>query len=136
MAAETHSFAYYTGLPLAGANLTPEGAGAALTTSRVAGKVVEENEFKIRNVDENESGQMVGERLDDKTRRIRLTLHIPTGATIPAIGTVITIASASSFSNRYNGVWKIDDIGLAFDAKDRVELPVTLIKHEYFDYSA
>jgi hypothetical protein len=135
MAEVAHSFAYYTGLPLTGANITPAG-GSALTTSRIVGDITEENEHRINEEDLDEDAHLVGERHDDKTRKISFTLSVPSGATLPEINTVVTIATAAAFANRYNGVWKIEKIGAAFKADKRVEIPVTLVRHEYLTYSA
>lgn len=135
MAAISHSFAYYTGLPLAGSNITPAG-GTALTTCRVVSAIIETSDFRVNNEDISESGHLVGERHDDKKTTIKLTLSVPVAYALPEKGTVITIAGATGSDTRYNGTWKVENMEPAFKSDDKMEVPLTLVKHQYLTYSA
>lgn len=132
--AQTHTFAYLKNLPLAGTNITPSG-GSALSTSRVVGPITEENSHRVNMEDINESGRKVGSYHDDLERTIKFKLRIPTSFTVPALNSVLTIASASTLTNRYNGTWKISGIGLAFTADDATEVDVTCVQDEFITYA-
>lgn len=129
----THSFAYFTGLPLLGSNITPDG-GSAITTCRIVGPITDDDEHRVNEEDENESGQLVGERHDDLKRTINFTIKFPTGFTVPGLNTVFTIAGAGALGNRFNGVWKIAKKPIEFKANGAAELKITAIKNEYFNY--
>ncbi len=135
MSAQAHTFAWQRGLPLLGSNITPAG-GSALSTWRVVGPITEANAHGINNEDKDENARLKGEYHDDLKRTIQLRLKIPSGAALPGLNTVITIASASALTNRYNGTWKVADLGIEFKADDAWEIPVTLVQNEYLTYSA
>ena len=134
MADIVHAFAFLTGLPFTGTNITLDSAGAAMgTTVRIEGGVSYKKTHRHKEEDINESGHLVGERRFDTEETLTLTLKLPTSsppyaAIQPGFKTII--ASLTGTASTYNGNWQIEDIGHEWKADGAIMVPVTLRRNE------
>jgi hypothetical protein len=138
-----HGWAFLKGIPLTGAHITLDSDSGALgTTARVVGPLDYSPKNLISNKDTNESGQLVGERMDDLEETLGLTLKLPSNVSVADMarikqGYIVTLAMTSdTVQARYNGAWQIDSIGETWVADDAMQVKLSLRRNANLTLSA
>lgn len=131
---QSHNYAFFTSLPLTGADLTAGGNG--WTACRIVGEISEVPSYRKSLEDEDEDGELVGEKHFDKQTVISLTLGVPAAFVFPEKNSVVVIDAAEAPGSRYNGNWQLDQVDPTWKAGDRAEVKIQLRKNEFLTLEA
>jgi hypothetical protein len=80
----------------------------------------------------NETGVTIENRMDDRVKRVTVTLRLRTGYTFPNIGANITLAGLND--NTFNDTFVIKEKGQAYQNRAHVEQTLTLEAYEGITY--
>lgn len=136
-----HDFAFLTDLPMTGAHITLDGAGAAIgSTYRVTEVSGYEHRTRNKEEDIDETGVLQGERKWDVEEVLNIKLAVPTGFNVADMkdGYIVTLALASghSMKSTLDGVWQIDVPKIDFSNVGRAEVTLPLRRNAGFTPSA
>ena len=141
--ATAHNFAFVTGIPMTGAMVTLDSAGAVLGTGcRIVGDLEYSSNNRIKNEDINESGLLVGERRNDLEESLSFSVKLPTTFSIAHMarfkqGHLCTVALVTvDQAEQYNGAWQIDDVSEMWKSDDAMAVRLKLRRNANMTLSA
>lgn len=87
------------------------------------------------NEETHDDGLTVETRRDDRLKEASVTLRFQSGATLPDIGDVVTVASMEGPLASWNGNYEVTQRGASATQRTHIEIELNLSQYEGITYS-
>ena len=120
MAASTNGTAHFFGF------------GSTTLTNATIVSISATNEFNLNEQTANETGITIEDRMDDRVKRLSVTLRVRAGYSFPNIGSNIAIAGLHD--NTFNGTYVVKSKGQQYQNRAHFEQTLELEQFEGITY--